>query len=204
MSFIRVRTFNETTVADVAKVLTEQNAQTPLKGRGALICVTIRAVCLMLRCGLSAMFLPKDAMVVYTEGRMEGSKTKFFASRDYYARRGGDPARQRSLTSRRPCRSVVMTNARLGVGVRDRGRRPAGSERATIMGTTTFGKVQCRNIIPLSSQTTGVKLTSRYYPLNGRSIQGTVLPTGCADRTADLGRCNGAEAAAREGFCRVT
>ena len=27
--------------------------------------------------GLSAMFLPKDAMVVYTEGRMEGSKTKF-------------------------------------------------------------------------------------------------------------------------------
>ena len=32
ISFIRVRTFNETTVADVAKVLTEQNAQTPLKG----------------------------------------------------------------------------------------------------------------------------------------------------------------------------
>ena len=46
-------------------------------------------------------------------------------------------------------------------------------KRATIMGTTTFGKGSVQNIIPLS-QTTGVKLTtSRYYTPNGRSIQGT-------------------------------
>ena len=90
ISFIRVRTFNETTVADVAKTLTEQNAQTPLKGvvldlrnnPGGLLDAAV---------GLSAMFLPKDALVVYTEGRMDGTKTRYTANKDYYARRGVDP-----------------------------------------------------------------------------------------------------------------
>jgi carboxyl-terminal processing protease len=46
-------------------------------------------------------------------------------------------------------------------------------KRATVMGTTTFGKGSVQNIVALS-QTTGVKLTtSRYFTPNGRSIQGT-------------------------------
>ena len=83
ISFIRVRTFNETTVADVAKALTDENAKTPLKGvvldlrnnPGGLLDAAV---------GLSAIFLPKDALVVYTEGRMEGTKTRYTASKEYY------------------------------------------------------------------------------------------------------------------------
>ena len=171
VSFIRVRSFNETTVADVAKVLTEQNAQTPLKGvvldlrnnPGGLLDAAV---------GLSAMFLPKDALVVYTEGRMEGSKTRYLANKDYYARRGGDPlASVPDILKTVPL--VVLTNG----GAASASEIVAGAlqdhKRATVMGTTTFGKGSVQNIIPLS-QTTGVKLTtSRYFTPNGRSIQGT-------------------------------
>jgi len=171
VSFIRVRSFNETTVADVAKALTEQNAQTPLKGvvldlrnnPGGLLDAAV---------GLSAMFLPKDALVVYTEGRMEGSKTRYLANKDYYARRGGDPlASVPDILKTVPL--VVLTNG----GAASASEIVAGAlqdhKRATVMGTTTFGKGSVQNIIPLS-QTTGVKLTtSRYFTPNGRSIQGT-------------------------------
>ncbi len=171
ISFIRVRTFNETTVADVARVLTEHNAQAPLKGvvldlrnnPGGLLDAAV---------GLSAMFLPKDAMVVYTEGRMEGSRTKYFASRDYYARRGGDPlANLPEVLKTVPL--VVLTNGASASASEIVAGALQDHKRATLMGTTTFGKGSVQNIIPLS-QTTGVKLTtSRYFTPNGRSIQGT-------------------------------
>ena len=171
VSFIRVRTFNETTVSDVAKVLAEQNAQTPLKGvvldlrnnPGGLLDAAV---------GLSAMFLPKDALVVYTEGRMEGSKTRYLASREFYARRGGDPlAGTPDILKTVPL--VVLTNGAAASASEIVAGALQDHKRATVMGTTTFGKGSVQNIIPLS-QTSGVKLTtSRYFTPNGRSIQGT-------------------------------
>ena len=171
VSFIRVCTFNETTVSDVAKVLAEQNAQTPLKGvvldlrnnPGGLLDAAV---------GLSAMFLPKDALVVYTEGRMEGSKTRYLASREFYARRGGDPlASTPDILKTVPL--VVLTNGAAASASEIVAGAFQDHKRATVMGTTTFGKGSVQNIIPLS-QTSGVKLTtSRYFTPNGRSIQGT-------------------------------
>ena len=78
ISFIRVRTFNETTVADVAVVLTEQNAQMPLKGVVS-ICAITRAARLMRRLGCQPCVLPKDAMVVYTEGRNGRQQDQIFS-----------------------------------------------------------------------------------------------------------------------------
>jgi carboxyl-terminal processing protease len=171
VSFIRVRTFNETTVADVAKVLTEQNAQTPLKGvvldlrnnPGGLLDAAV---------GLSAMFLPKDALVVYTEGRMDGSRTRYTATKENYARRGADPlASAPDILKTVPL--VVLTNGAAASASEIVAGALQDHKRATVMGTTTFGKGSVQNIIPLS-QTTGVKLTtSRYFTPNGRSIQGT-------------------------------
>lgn len=171
ISFIRVRSFNETTVADVAKVLTDQNAQTPLKGvvldlrnnPGGLLDAAV---------GLSAIFLPKDALVVYTEGRMDGSRQRYTATKENYSRRGVDTlANLPDVLKTVPV--VVLTNG----GAASASEIVAGAlqdhKRATVMGTTTFGKGSVQNIIQLS-QTTGVKLTtSRYFTPNGRSIQGT-------------------------------
>ena len=171
VSFVRVRMFNETTVSDVAKVLAEQHAQSPLKGvvldlrnnPGGLLDAAV---------GLSAMFLPKDALVVYTEGRMDGSRTKYFASKEFYARRGTD-----SLANAPEILKTVPIVVLINGGAASASEIVAGAlqdhKRATVMGTTTFGKGSVQNIIPLS-QTTGVKLTtSRYFTPNGRSIQGT-------------------------------
>ena len=171
ITFVRVRMFNETTVQDVAKVLTDQNTQSPLKGvvldlrnnPGGLLDAAV---------GLSAMFLPKDALVVYTEGRMEGSRTRYLASREFYSRRGADAlANAPEILKTVPI--VVLING----GAASASEIVAGAlqdhKRATVMGTTTFGKGSVQNIIPLSA-TTGVKLTtSRYFTPNGRSIQGT-------------------------------
>ena len=171
ISFVRVRMFNETTVTDVAKVLAEQHAQSPLKGvvldlrnnPGGLLDAAV---------GLSAMFLQKDALVVYTEGRMEGSRTKYMASKEFYSRRGGD-----SLANAPEILKTVPIVVLINGGAASASEIVAGAlqdhKRATVMGTTTFGKGSEQNIIPLS-QTTGVKLTtSRYFTPNGRSIQGT-------------------------------
>jgi carboxyl-terminal processing protease len=171
ISFVRVRMFNETTVTDVAKVLADQNAQSPLKGvvldlrnnPGGLLDAAV---------GLSAMFLPKDVLVVYTEGRMEGSRTKYLASKEFYSRRGVD-----SLANAPEILKTVPVVVLINGGAASASEIVAGAlqdhKRATVMGTTTFGKGSVQNIIPLS-QTTGVKLTtSRYFTPNGRSIQGT-------------------------------
>jgi carboxyl-terminal processing protease len=174
-SFVRVRTFNELTVGEVAKALADHHAQSPLKGvvldlrnnPGGLLDASV---------GLSALFLPKDALVVYTEGRMDGTKVRYTATKDFYARRGPDPvAGAPEILKTVPL--VVLTNG----GSASASEIVAGAlqdhKRATVMGTTTFGKGSVQNIIPLS-QTTGVKLTtSRYFTPKGRSIQSTGIET---------------------------
>ncbi|TAG00706.1 MAG: S41 family peptidase [Betaproteobacteria bacterium] len=174
-SYLRVRTFNELTVADVVKALTDHHAQAPLKGvvldlrnnPGGLLDASV---------GLSALFLPKDTLVVYTEGRMDGTRVRYTAAKEFYARRGPDVvAGAPEILKTVPL--VVLTNG----GSASASEIVAGAlqdhKRATIMGTTTFGKGSVQNIIPLSA-TTGVKLTtSRYFTPNGRSIQATGIET---------------------------
>ncbi len=175
LAFVRVRAFNELTVGEVVKALADQHAQTPLKGvvldlrnnPGGLLDAAV---------GLSAVFLPKDALVVYTEGRMEGTKVRYTASREHYARRGPDvvstaPAILKTVPI------VVLTNS----GSASASEIVAGAlqdhKRATVMGITTFGKGSVQNIIQLSPSS-GMKLTtSKYFTPNGRSIQGTGIET---------------------------
>ncbi|MGL5004283.1 MAG: S41 family peptidase, partial [Casimicrobium sp.] len=175
LAYVRVRTFNELTVGEVVKALADQHAQSPLKGvvldlrnnPGGLLDAAV---------GLSAVFLPKDALVVYTEGRMEGTKVRYTASREHYARRGPDVvANAPEVLKTVPV--VVLTNG----GSASASEIVAGAlqdhKRATVMGMTTFGKGSVQNIIPLST-TTGMKLTtSKYFTPNGRSIQGTGIET---------------------------
>lgn len=167
----RIRTFSETTVPDLSKALRDAEAKGPLKG----VVLDLRSNpggVLGSAIGMSAMFLPKESLVVYTEGRIEGSKNK------YYGNRAGMSPRVLDALSQVPesvktVPVVVLTNG----GSASASEIVAGAlqdhKRATVMGTTTFGKGSVQNIIPLSA-TSGVKLTTqRYYTPNGRSIQGT-------------------------------
>ena len=87
--YVRVRNFQERTGEDLAKSLKEFYAKGDLKGLvldmrsdpGGLLNQAV---------AVSAAFLPKDALVVYTDGRTPDARMRLLATKDNYSRRGDD------------------------------------------------------------------------------------------------------------------
>ncbi|MBT8125567.1 MAG: S41 family peptidase [Gammaproteobacteria bacterium] len=106
--------------------------------------------------GVSDVFLKDNQLIVYTEGRVEDSELKYSAST-------GDSLAGAPL--------VVLINQ----GSASASEIVAGAmqdhERATILGTTSFGKVSVQTILPLNDSTALKLTTARYYTPQGRSIQ---------------------------------
>ncbi|HEC06196.1 MAG TPA: S41 family peptidase [Thiolapillus brandeum] len=104
---------------------------------------------------VSDAFLEKG-LIVYTQGRGEGSALKFNA-------RPGDVLNGAPL--------VVLVNE----GSASASEIVAGAlqdhKRAVIMGRTTFGKGSVQTIVPISSKIAIKLTTARYYTPSGRSIQ---------------------------------
>ncbi|PLX83108.1 MAG: peptidase S41 [Desulfuromonas sp.] len=97
-----------------------------------------------------------EGLIVYTEGREDGSQMKFVAHQ-----KGTEP----------PYPMVVLING----GSASASEIVAGAlqdqDRAIILGTQSFGKGSVQTIIPLSDES-GLRLTTaRYYTPNGTSIQ---------------------------------
>jgi carboxyl-terminal processing protease len=167
--YIRVRKFQEDTGGDLAKAIRELYAGGPLKG----LVLDLRADpggLLNQAVAVSSAFLPKDALVVYTDGRTPDAKMRLTASRENYVRRGDDylrdlPAGVKTVPM------VVLVDA----GTASASEIVAGAlqdhKRATVIGAQTFGKGSVQTILPLGNNT-GLKLTTaRYYTPAGRSIQ---------------------------------
>jgi len=106
--------------------------------------------------GVSDVFLKDNQLIVYTEGRVEDSELKYSAST-------GDSLVGAPL--------VVLINQ----GSASASEIVAGAmqdhERATILGTTSFGKGSVQTILPLNDSTALKLTTARYYTPLGRSIQ---------------------------------
>jgi len=168
--YVRVVQFQENTAPSLVEHLKRLVAEGPLSGLvldlrndpGGLLNGAI---------GVSAAFLPQDALVVSTDGRAPDAKREYRAvTADYMRGRGRDfirdvPAEIRNVPM------VVLVNA----GSASASEIVAGAlqdhKRATVVGTQTFGKGSVQTIMPLSKDT-GIKLTTaRYYTPNGRSIQ---------------------------------
>ncbi|MDR2878123.1 MAG: S41 family peptidase [Chromatiales bacterium] len=98
----------------------------------------------------------KSGLVVYTEGRTEGSRIEFSAN-------SGDVLDGAPI--------VVLVN----VGSASASEIVAGAlqdhKRAIIMGARTFGKGSVQTILPLNDGTALKLTTARYYTPSGRSIQ---------------------------------
>ncbi|SCK06394.1 S41 family peptidase [Vogesella sp. LIG4] len=119
--------------------------------------------------GVSAAFLPKDALVVYTDGRAADSKMRLFAGQ--YNPRGGKDVYAKSPAELKTVPLVVLVNG----GSASASEIVAGAlqdhKRAMIVGTQTFGKGSVQSVLPLSNDG-GIKLTTaRYFTPSGRSIQ---------------------------------
>jgi carboxyl-terminal processing protease len=169
IGFVRISQFQERTGADLARHLKELGKEGPPKALildmrndpGGLLTGAI---------GVSAAFLPADALVVSTDGRAPDSRHKYLANPVDYARGESDylkdlPAWVKTVPM------VVLVNA----GSASASEIVAGAlqdhGRAKIMGNQTFGKGSVQVILPISHETAIKLTTSRYFTPNGRSIQ---------------------------------
>ncbi|WP_374334921.1 S41 family peptidase [Leeia sp.] len=173
--YVRLTQFKERSTEDVAKAIDSlyKENKAPLKGLvldlrndpGGLLTSAV---------GVSALFLPEKALVVYTDGRAQDSKFKYYASREFYAPRAtlasGDPVKL-APKEVKDVPLVVLVNG----GTASASEIVSGAlqdhKRAVVVGTQTFGKGSVQTVLQLSP-TTAIKLTTaRYFTPNGRSIQ---------------------------------
>src|SRR6185436_18254979 len=156
---------------DLARVLKDFYKQGELKG----LVLDMRADpggLLNQAVAVSAAFLPKDSLVVYTDGHTPDARMRLTASRENYQRRGDDWFRDLPAGVKKVPMVVLVDG-----GTASASEIVAGAlqdhKRATVMGAPTFGKGSVQTIVPLGSNNdTAIKLTTaRYYTPNGRSIQ---------------------------------
>jgi carboxyl-terminal processing protease len=155
--YVRLAQFQERSDRDLQRALEKLVAEKGgLKGLvldlrnnpGGLLTQAVRVSDLFLDSGL----------IVYTEGRIEAQKQKYFAQKE-------------GTWSDFPI--VVLVNG----GSASASEIVAGAlqdhKRAVVLGTTTFGKGSVQTILPLDDNSALRLTTARYFTPLGRSIQAT-------------------------------
>jgi carboxyl-terminal processing protease len=171
--WVRISQFQEPTIKDMVKKIQAMYTQDPnMKGLvldmrndpGGLLQGAI---------GVSAAFLPKDLVVVSTNGQLPEHKRVYYGDRTQYAQGEVDDPLAGLPAAVKKIPMVVLVNG----GSASASEIVAGAlqdhKRATIMGSPTFGKGSVQTILPLAHPAdTALKLTTaRYYTPSGRSIQ---------------------------------
>ncbi|MEM1110711.1 MAG: S41 family peptidase [Pseudomonadota bacterium] len=152
--YIRIAQFQHRTGEDVRNALTKMMSDEELKG---LVLDLRNNPGGILRASVDVAELFLDGgTVVYTEGRLENSDTRYNAGADDES--GGIPL-------------VVLING----GSASASEIVAGAlqdhRRAVIMGTNSFGKGSVQTVLPLSEERAVKLTTALYFTPNGRSIQ---------------------------------
>jgi carboxyl-terminal processing protease len=166
--YVRLTSFQENTGAELADALADvSRSNGPLKG----ILLDLRnnpGGLLQSAIDVSAVFLPENKLVVYTEGRLPESKMRL-STNDATLRRSAHYQRLPKNIKTVPL--VVLING----GSASASEIVAGAlqdyRRSIVMGVTSFGKGSVQTVFPLADGS-GIKLTTaRYFTPKGRSIQ---------------------------------
>src|SRR5258707_3618282 len=121
---------------------------------------------------VSAAFLPKNALVVYTDGRTEDAKMRLTAAKENYVRGAfKDDFLSKVPGAVKTVPMVVVVNGASASASGIVGGALQDHHRATIVGTQTFGKGSVQTILPLPNNQAVKLTTARYYTPGGRSIQ---------------------------------
>ncbi|MBS0344966.1 MAG: S41 family peptidase [Proteobacteria bacterium] len=168
--YVRVVQFQEQTAQSLVQHLDRLAKQGSLKGLvldlrndpGGLLNSAV---------GVSAAFLPPQALVVSTDGRTDDAKRKYLATPDDYLRGSRDDYIKNVPASIKTVPMVVLVNG----GSASASEIVAGAlqdhKRAVVMGTQSFGKGSVQTILPLNNNAAIKLTTARYFTPSGRSIQ---------------------------------
>jgi carboxyl-terminal processing protease len=186
VGYIRITQFQEHTVENLAKhfnqLVAEQGGLKHLvldlrNDPGGLLHGAI---------GVSAAFLPERSLVVWTDGRQDDAKRKYFATpADYHRGPKEDP-----LASLSPLAKTIPMVVLVNGGSASASEIVAGAlqdhGRAKILGTQTFGKGSVQTILPLTANTAIKLTTAKYYTPKGQTIQAKgITPDFWVEETAE-------------------
>jgi carboxyl-terminal processing protease len=172
-AYVRITQFQEHTGEDLAKALTKLRDLN--KGAFKGIVLDLRnnpGGLLNAAVGVSAAFIPRDALVVYTEGRAPDAKMQLTANPANYSRGGEKADYLKDLPEDlKTLPMVVLINGGSASASEIVSGALQDHKRAVIMGTQSFGKGSVQTILPMNNGTAIKLTTARYFTPNGRSIQ---------------------------------
>lgn len=171
--YVRITQFQEHTVEDLAKALKTLHDENngPFKGLildlrnnpGGLLNAAV---------GVSAAFLPKGELVVYTEGRTPDARMRLTANPENYTKGGPKEDALKNLPAdAKTVPMVVLVNGGSASASEIVSGALQDHKRAIILGTQTFGKGSVQTILPMNNGTAIKLTTARYFTPKGRSIQ---------------------------------
>ena len=170
--YIRITQFQERTGEDLAKAIETLSKQNKAALKGLVLDLRNDPGGLLNSAvAVSSAFLPKDALVVYTDGRTEDAKMRLTANKDYYLHGNQSDYLKNLPEWTKTVPMIVLVNG----GTASASEIVSGAlkdhKRAIIMGTQTFGKGSVQSVLPLGNGTAIKLTTARYYTPSGNSIQ---------------------------------
>jgi carboxyl-terminal processing protease len=173
IAYVRLTQFQKTTADKTVRAINEAFKQNDGKLRGMILDLRNDPGGLLdASVAVSAAFLPKDALVVYTESRMENQRIRYYAKREHYQPEG---VKEDVLAKLNPAAKTVPMIVLVNNGSASASEIVAGAlqdhGRAILMGSQTFGKGSVQTLLPVSNNSAIKLTTARYFTPKGRSIQ---------------------------------
>ena len=186
IAYVRITSFQERTIPDLAKKLNDLAAENPqLKG----LVLDLRnngGGLLQGAVGVSAAFLPTDTLIVSTKGQTEEAKQVFKSTFDNYRLSENNDALAQLSPVFKKVPLVVLVNAFSASASEIVAGALQDHKRATIIGKTTFGKGSVQTVRPLSADSALKLTTAYYYTPTGKSIQAFgIKPDIAVDQNAE-------------------
>ena len=186
IAYVRITSFQERTIPDLAKKLNELAAKdSQIKG----LVLDLRnngGGLLQGAVGVSAAFLPTGTLVVSTKGQSEDAKQIFKANVDNYRLSENNDVLADLAPIFKKVPMVVLVNAFSASASEIVAGALQDHKRATIIGKTTFGKGSVQTVRPLSADSALKLTTAYYYTPSGKSIQAFgIKPDIAVDQNAE-------------------